>query len=299
METLRLFKHRCVRDLAWVITSPPLVSGVLNQCYWWQHQDCLVEYQACLPQLIALDNDPSPLLQYLKQVHSNRLGHRFEALVAYWFLLSPNYTLLEKNIQLIQDNVTLGEIDFIIQENASQKVIHLEVTVKFYLGCPPYTDPYAWFGTNIKDQLGKKVDHLTQHQTQLSHKYHQLLIQKGFSIDERHCLMKGRLFYPDNETTPPIGITANHLRGRWKKRQLSESYYYPLEKSAWLGELLDDEIDSNFIQKQPSSPERATCYSELTRNNERAYSEKERWFLLPNKFRLAEEPTKNNEIISP
>jgi len=66
--------------------------------------------------------------------------------------------------------------------------------VKFYLGSTPYEDSYRWFGTNTKDQLGKKIDHLKNHQTQLSKKYPEKL-KKYFpkEINRQHCIIKGNM----------------------------------------------------------------------------------------------------------
>jgi len=176
ISKLNQFKHREVRDLVWVILSPPLVSGnsfngTPKETHWWSYDDCISEFEDCLPMITQLDEDPKPLIHYLSTLKHKRLGSIFEGLISYWLTISPNYQELHQNIQIIENNHTFGEIDFIILEKATQEVIHLEVAVKFYLGCAPYNDPYRWFGTNTKDQLGKKIDHLNLHQTQLSSKY--------------------------------------------------------------------------------------------------------------------------------
>ena len=57
--------HRVVRDLAWVIASPPLVTGSFGGVIWWDESFVLAEYKACLPTLEKLDKDPTPLLGYL------------------------------------------------------------------------------------------------------------------------------------------------------------------------------------------------------------------------------------------
>ena len=78
------FSTKLVRDLAWVIASPPIQSGYIGNTYWWDDDKCQNEYRDCLSSLIELDKDPSPLEQHLSQLKSKRLGHRFEALVSYW-----------------------------------------------------------------------------------------------------------------------------------------------------------------------------------------------------------------------
>ncbi len=278
------FNTKLVRDLAWVIASPPIQSGHIGNTYWWEHKKCQGEYQDCLASLIELDKDPSPLEQHLSQSKSKRLGHRFEALVSYWLNISPNYELIKQNIQIIENGVTFGEIDFIIKELATGKNIHLEVCVKFYLGTQPYKDPYRWFGTNTKDQLGRKLDHLLTQQSQLSKKY-----EKDFSykIDERHCFIKGRLFYPKGNNIAPEGTTPNHLRGSWEYPDVvkkADGRYLAINKTLWLSELNHNDIID--LQNNPveTFEDRAQCYIEINKADQNGYKEKARIFFLPDKF---------------
>lgn len=257
MSDLFAFKHRTVRDLAWVIASPPLVCGDYNGVVWWGDEQCTQEYEACLPDLLALDENPQPLLDALAQLKSRALGHRFEALVAYWLTISPNYQLLTRNLQLHHNAGTLGELDFIVRDVRSDSVIHLEVSVKFYMGLSPLSSQSHWFGSNLNDCLGKKLDHLKQHQTQLSVLYPELMPQ---TIDQRCSCVKGRLFYPesDMDAEGPDGINPNHLRGVWGEdvteftnssrfalnQDLSQKMMaLAIKKPQWLSEFVAQDID--------------------------------------------------------
>ncbi|TCJ85255.1 DUF1853 family protein [Cocleimonas flava] len=286
------FSTKLVRDLAWVIASPPIQSGHIENTYWWDHDKCQNEFQDCLPTLLELDKDPSPLEQHLSQAKSKRLGHRFETLVSYWLSISPNYELIQQNIQIIEDGITYGEIDFIIKEISTGKVIHLEVCVKFYLGTEPYKNPYRWFGTNTKDQLGKKLDHLLTHQSQLSNNHegyfsHKIDVLKNQQIDERHCFIKGRLFYPEGSKISPEDTTDNHLRGSWiysNTIQNTDKKYLAINKTLWLSELnYKDIID---LQKNPVEvfKDRAQCYVEIGLDDHDNLKEQRRVFLLPEAF---------------
>jgi len=139
-QFLKAFKNREVRDLAWTIVSPPLVSGDLNDTHWWCFEDCLTEFNDCLSELKALDKHPDPLIQHLSTLKNQRLGSIFEGYVGYWLKISPNYREIKQNIQIIEDNHTYGEIDFLIEDLHTHETIHLEVAVKFYLGSKPYED---------------------------------------------------------------------------------------------------------------------------------------------------------------
>ena len=292
---LSQFKHREVRDLAWVIASPPLVSGTFfhdspKETYWWDHESCLNEFQDCFGQLKDLDLQPSPLINHLSNLKNRRLGSIFEGLVSFWLNISPNYRELEQNIQIIEDKHTYGEIDFIIEDLNSKEIIHLEVAVKFYLGCEPYKDAYRWFGTNTKDQLGKKIDHLKDQQTQLSQKYpEQLKTYFSKPIDRKHCFVKGRLFYPENSDNPPtnIGLSNKHLRGRWcyaKDHDVSKKVV-KIKKSHWLADLNDHDITNlGYASKEAISKiDRAECFVDVENIGE-SVMEKERIFYLPKEF---------------
>lgn len=286
------FQHRCIQDLAWVIASPPLVSGVFKTTRWWDHAMCMQEFQDCLATLIALDKDPQPLRTHLNKLNSKRLGLYFESLVAFWLAsVSPNFKLLAQNIQLHEiagdtRSRTVGEVDFIIEEVCSQKVIHLEVAVKFYLGTAPFNDPYRWFGTNTRDQLGKKIGRLKQHQTQLLFHYPE---QSPFVIDERHCLLKGRLFYPAHSSSlicAPQGVTANHLRGRYYfyGQSVPTKRFIMLEKQDWLAEYATHQITKERLQTGFDLRERAYCYAIVEQESSGEWHEVERVFCLPIAF---------------
>jgi len=298
-ELLKQFKHREVRDLAWVIASPPLVSSSpvtndLDYTHWWSDEDCLSEFYDCLIELKKLDIQPESLIDHLSNLKNRRLGSIFEGLVSFWLSISPNYRELNQNIQIIEDKHTYGEIDFIIEELSTGEVIHLEVAVKFYLGCEPYADAYRWFGTNTKDQLGKKVDHLKSHQTKLSKKYPEQL-KKYFSqtIDRRHCFIKGRLFYPENSNTSPqisskgLTLADSHLRGSWsyaEDRDLS-NIVIKVNKSHWLAELSSNDIQemNSASAESVATIDRAECYVEV-KKGEIDSIENQRLFYLPKDF---------------
>ncbi len=287
---LNQFKHRAVRDLAWVIASPPLVTGKIDDVKWWSDSDCSAEFNDCLIALQQLDVNPKPLLSHLDELKNSRLGSIFEGFISYWLKISPNYRELLQNIQLIEDKVTYGEIDFIIQEVATGKVIHLEVAVKFYLGSHPFEDAYRWFGTNVRDQLGKKIDHLKTHQTQLTKKFpKQVKHHCPKTIDEKHCFIKGRLFYPQNITQPPknIFIGANHLIGEWKyvTNKENNNNLIHITKSHWLANLSHQDIEMllNYPQKKIGNIDRAECFVQFE-NIKGVLIEKQRVFLLPETF---------------
>ncbi|RVU84589.1 DUF1853 family protein [Leucothrix sargassi] len=274
------WSHRVVRDLAWVIASPPLVAGEFEGVTWWDKDFVTAEYQACLPMLSRLDEDPRDLVDYLAQQKGRALGHRFEALVGYWLMISPNLELLHRGVQLHHEGRTLGELDFILQDKRTEQVIHLEVAVKFFMGLDPLEQVNRWYGSNLKDSLDSKLAHLKTKQTQLSLHYPERL---PVSVDQRCCCVKGRLFYPEAQPLArgPALICDDHLRGVWGTdakayAQCKNAQLIPVMKSHWFSELdaLDiREMLENPVQRKRGEPQ---CFVLVN-----AEGEFERYFEYP------------------
>ena len=88
MAAPRLHRHKVVRDLAWSLASPNLMSrhceGLLEGGRVWLDEGAAL-VAASREWLEGLDDDPGPLLAWLRQQHGiNRLGHYFSALIEYW-----------------------------------------------------------------------------------------------------------------------------------------------------------------------------------------------------------------------
>ena len=275
------FQHSVVQELAWVIASPPLISGEYDGVVWWTPEQCADEYAACWPALYELDRDPEPLLACLQQPGIYRLGRRFEVLVAYWLAISPNFQCLYSHVPIRQAKQTLGELDFIVQRCADDAVIHLEVAVKFYLGYGDWQALYNWHGPSLKDRLDLKVTHLQQHQTQLSEHYPELL---PCAVDQRACLLKGRLFYPEAATQRASFANVGHERGVWYILSdippVMSDAIRPLRRSQWLWPQQQVvSADLPALATLPTALIEPECFLYAP-----AGQEKQRFFLLPAGF---------------
>ena len=95
-----------------------------------------------------------------------RLGHLVERIVAGLINVSDQYQILHENFQLIENGNTLGELDFILLEQATEQVIHLEMAYKFYLLDPSYSKDQNknWIGPNRNDSLIQKLEKLEHKQ---------------------------------------------------------------------------------------------------------------------------------------
>lgn len=121
----------------------------------------------------------------------------------------------------------------------------------------------------------------------------------GYTIDEHHCIIKGRLYYPLGNDIPPNGVTKNHLRGSWcyfntndKKQNL-----IPVSKSDWLAELDHADIIKRLQKPERYSTQQAQCFAVYKSNyastHTQEYQEVNRIFILPENFIF---PRRNTSI---
>ncbi|MBL1277760.1 MAG: DUF1853 family protein [Ectothiorhodospiraceae bacterium] len=245
------FKNAVVRDLAWVMLSPGLMVSNRKQKRLVSDDDCQKYYEAQFNPLKRLDEDPSPLLEYLSPLKSHRLGFYFEALLAYWIEHLLPSALFKKNIAVFQKldktgRRTIGEFDFLfnLQGESLQgkrEIRHWEATVKFYLLYENKMGKVQWIGPGGRDRLDIKLARLFEHQLKLANTVEGRGILKMLS--EAHspsphmnnrfptilsaAFIKGYLFYPageenemnvevnDHSWYPGLTLSPVHLKGWW------------------------------------------------------------------------------------
>ena len=241
----RPYRHRCVADLAWALSSPPMLSCNSSDCEWFSgawYEDLYAQIE---PRLRQLDRAPSVLKGLLAAQKDQRLGSYFETLWAYALQLHPRYQLVERNLQIQDEERTVGEMDFIVLDRQTGRYAHWELAIKFYLGTGNTVRHDAWLGPGAKDRLDLKINHLMKRQTVLSRHpaARALLERKGIAIDDCAVILKGRLFYPWQQDGPkkrPMASNPAHLLGRWLTRgQLEQAFtsdarFEPLIRSGWM-----------------------------------------------------------------
>lgn len=222
------FIHQSVRDLAWTISTPPLIAQLSHPCIWPQSKWYQQLYQESLPWLNAVDSDPSELDDLLNMQKDRRLGKYFETLWFFWLSHQQRYQIVENNVQIIIDGKTFGEIDFIVFDKNTKKTIHWEVAVKFYLGVGDTREMSNWYGPNLADRLDIKVEHLMHRQSIISSnkQVRHWLKQQGLHIDQCAVILKGRLYYPWHlnqrdvllDVIAPPQCAPDHLFSWWFKQ---------------------------------------------------------------------------------
>jgi len=236
------FKHQSVRDLAWAVSSPPLISQLAHGCIWPESRWYRSLAEETLPWLISLDSDPAELDELLARQKDRRLGKYFEMLWFYWLSHHKRYRVVEKNLQIIIDGETLGEIDFIVFDRVTKQTIHWELAVKFYLGVGDTCEMSSWYGPNLHDRLDIKVQHLIYHQSLIieDRRVARWLQQQGIGIDGCAVILKGRLYYPwvGSSSRPSSGSLSSVMSPPQCAPDHLNSYWLKLSQ-------FDDEFDSN------------------------------------------------------
>lgn len=261
-----VFKRQQVRDLAWVMNSPGLLSAVPAGGRLVADDWCHDVYQGCITALQQLEQDPAPLEAWLAQRYSHRLGVYFESLLAYWLQQLLGVGRLHCNVPLYSQpqggkkRDTLGEFDFLFCLPGENLARHWELTVKFYLLHSGQQGSPCWTGPGGHDRLDLKLERIFNHQLQLSRTAEaQLLLQElELPAPRAEAFIKGWLFYPLDSSLSPVQdnmLSRHHLRGWWLRvSQLREmrmrdcEAYLILSRSRWLSPLVLGEEDVAVLE---------------------------------------------------
>jgi hypothetical protein len=314
---LRLLKIRPVRDLGWALTQPPPFNTIPDFNKEWLQND--LYDQGLYSWLQNLDQNPTTLLEHLQQQRSRRLGIYFEQLLSFYFEHYPRFELLGKNVQVNGNKRTLGEFDFIINDLSVNKIYHIEVAIKFYLGHQyllkdiegnnPYYNWHHWLGPNKKDTLGKKMAHLKSHQLTLSETDSgksalKPILKKDEAINVR-LLLCGRFFFPiNNKIETPQHCQWLPYQHHWlslhnakhsEELMKNDKQLIVLPRAYWLSELTYEDLSNNklvirnyketlkWIEQQKEFSEWLLVEVEAEiNNNNKAIKEIRRIFIIDN-----------------
>lgn len=245
--------HPVVRDLAWALTSQPLFQA-------GHHSPQLIPNPTELDAwLWHQQQNPERLEQALSQQRSHRLGIYFETLIHIYL---HDFLKLQRclyGLAVRDQGHTYGEYDFLLQPARQAASLHLEISLKFYLGIDDQSGKRHWLGLNRSDLLEHKYNKLINQQLQLSRLpvANSQLRQMGVQVGHKTGLIKGRLFYPFSEFNAtsgginarqsPRGVNPQHLRGWWLPasswqtlmQTADSTRLVPLQRRQWMA-VLDD-----------------------------------------------------------
>lgn len=218
------YRHAVVRDLAWLIASPPLLPDVHaailsgdDQVRWPCAAAWLALHHRHEDWLRRLDAAPEALLATLGSSRDHRLGRYAENLLHFWLSApdNPEFELVSCREPLRKGRMTLGEPDFLIRERDSGQLWHVELAVKFYLDA----GRGEWLGPNRRVSLARKLDRLCRHQLPLLQSPAGLawLEANGLSAPSPWAWVKGRLF-PAAADTERLTSSGQTLQQAWLTR---------------------------------------------------------------------------------
>lgn len=241
---LHELRHQAVRDLAWCCFSAPMMhelpgSSISILPFTTPHH---------WPWLQALDQQPQPLLDHLRQLKSTRLGIYYEALWHFYFAHYSGWELLQHNLQIDRHGITLGAFDFLCRRD--EEYWHIETAVKFYLcsACNPLEayDWKYWIGPESQDRLDLKLNHLRQHQLPLHQEAEAQSQLESLYPDAKQwrtgLCIQGYLFSPAHRNSKPAFVHSHHERGSWWHLSeflqaiatQSNQCWFVLERQQWL-----------------------------------------------------------------
>lgn len=214
-----------VRDLAWLLFSPPLLHEQPPVGQLASPFETADEAAAAESWLLALDRDAEPLRQAMAAARLTRLGRYAECLLAYFLEHGPAPRLIAANVALRRAGRTLGECDFLV-ESASGRRLHWELAVKCYLhaGGGPRASLADFVGPNLQDRFDLKLARLLGHQLPLSARDEFASLGHAGPW-EAQMFVKGWLFYRWDEATQdgaplpvPDDVDPRHAHGFWVTR---------------------------------------------------------------------------------
>ncbi|MBE15906.1 MAG: hypothetical protein CL867_06620 [Cytophagaceae bacterium] len=184
--------------------------------------------------------------------HKLRLGHRVEHIFTQLLDHSERYHILGHNIQIKHHKQTLGELDFIVKDNLTAQVIHIELSYKFYVVIPSNAPIEAGLiGPNRKDAFLTKISKTREKQLPLlySDQARHTLSTLGLSASQiiQNCYFCAQLFVPYRHLKLNLApFDTLHIKGYWVQwsdfctSAFRSLIYYIPQKSEWIQEPHDE-----------------------------------------------------------
>ena len=271
------FINQTVRDLEWVIFSPPLITEIKNSGITFLERIFSIEEENFFIELLtALEKNPSELINFIQSKNTHLLGKYFEALLEYSLIKSPSKKLIASNLQINSNGKTIGELDFIYRDLNENKIIHLEAAGKFFIAL----SRDELLGPNPNDSLEKKISKIKTNQISLASSTEGKNKLKSLGINEEvfpRALIKGYLFYPEENYSLPDFINPNHMHGS----VLRENHFKTLEENNCMWKILDRK---EWVSPFAAKDEKILSDWETINKKVRDYFTKENYPLLISKL---------------
>jgi len=216
-------------------------EGFLNTPNLWKTNPFQGLYQFEIPPVVITSYDeiiPSKI----------RLGKLVERFVYHEFHLHKSIHIIAENLQVIEEKLTLGEIDCLLRY--LNDLIHLEISYKFYLYDKKSGDSEIdrWIGPNRKDSLAQKISKIKNKQFPiLFHKEtHRILNKLDIRVSEINQMVyfKAQLFVPFPIKTVELPEVNNEcIKGFYLRKselnQFNDYVFHIPSKMDWLIDVND------------------------------------------------------------
>lgn len=166
---------------------------------------------------------------------NQKLGHLYEDALRLLLNASDRLELLADHVQVFDsDQITLGEMDYILRDVRTQQLIQLELSVKFYLGVPT-VEGWEFPGPDPHDNWQRKLQRMRTHQLSLSRRPEaQALLRERWGSDtvDVRQLIYGCLFYPMGAADCPLpeSVRADCRKGRWLYEKDWERFFGSIDE---------------------------------------------------------------------
>jgi hypothetical protein len=215
------------------------INGFLNTPPIWVNAQFGIS-QFEFPSVDMADFSPAPIPQKL------RLGHQMEHVCKQLLEYGPQYEVLIFNLPIREGKQTIGEIDFILREKATEQLVHVELTYKFYIINPAISEPiHQLMGPNKRDMFFTKMEKIKNEQFALLHSKagRMALAEKDIDHDRitHQACYKAQLFKPYR--SKPLNLrplNPNCIVGYWLRMAVLQTkaftpykFYIPY-KSQWV-----------------------------------------------------------------
>jgi len=175
-----------------------------------------------------------------------RLGHQMEYIFRHLIQHSLDYEVKLHNLVIKENNLSIGEIDFILQHIQTKQLFHIELAYKFYLIDDRVSDPQqCLIGPNRRDHFITKIEKIKQKQIPLL--YHnstkKTLMNYGIDIAniQHQVCYKAQLFVPYTHKKLRLKEVNNScIAGYWLRLVMLDDpvfygarFYIP-EKYEWV-----------------------------------------------------------------
>lgn len=198
------------------------------------------------------------------------LGKRAEYYYQYCIEQSSNYDLIASNIQINVARITKGEIDYIIKEIKTGKILHVELVYKFYCYNPQISEKSnvlnpakslelsKLVGPNKRDNFVFKFDRLVSHQLPLLHSPAAVKTLSSYNFDldnieQRVCFLAHiyiprELWQHEFKYINKRCIAGYYLNYDAFAKAYTDNIYFIPEKHQWIGNCQALPISYNYIQ---------------------------------------------------